>query len=107
MTAISRFLGGFDDPRSRVVRGGRIAAVAFVAGGLIAIPANILIAPENDLVYLMPLLALLPGLTCLFVPWDRTPLWVLDVTAALAVALIAFSMAVASPAYATYFVFVV
>ena len=107
MSAISRFLGGFDDPRSRVVRGGRIAAVAFIAGGLIAIPANILIAPEDDLVYLMPLLALVPGLVCLFIPWDRAPLWTLDVTAVAAIGLIAFSMAVASPAYATYYVFVV
>jgi diguanylate cyclase (GGDEF)-like protein len=107
MTPLSRFLGGFDDARSRVVRGGRIAAVAFITGGLIAIPANFLIAPEDDLVYLMPLLSLVPGLACLFVPWDRAPLWVLDVTAVLAVGLIAFSMAVASPAYATYYVFVV
>src|SRR4051794_25725683 len=106
-STLSRFLGGFDDPRSRVVRGGRIAAVAFIAGGLIAIPANLLIAPEDDIVYLMPLLALVPGMICLFIPWDEAPPWTLDVTAALAVALIAFSMAVASPAYATYFVFVV
>ncbi|MFL5871500.1 MAG: GGDEF domain-containing protein [Solirubrobacterales bacterium] len=105
--ALSRFLGGFDDPRSRVVRGGRIAAVAFIAGGLIAIPANLLIAPEDDVVYLMPLLALVPGVICLFIPWDETPPWTLDLAAALAVALIALSMAVASPAYATYYVFVV
>jgi diguanylate cyclase (GGDEF)-like protein len=104
---MSRFLGGFDDPRSRVVRGGRIAAVAFITGGLVAIPANILISPDDGLVYLMPLLALIPGLICLFLPWDRIPLWVLDITAVAAIGLIAFSMAVASPAYATYYVFVV
>jgi diguanylate cyclase (GGDEF)-like protein len=106
MSALDRFLGQLDDPTSRVVRGGRIAALAFIAGGLIAIPANLLISPANELVYLMPLLALGPGVACLAVPWERVPPWALDLTAVLAVALVSLSMAVASPAYATYYVFV-
>ena len=48
MTALKRFLGGLEEPRSRVVRGGRIAAVAFIVGGLVAIPANVLIEPRHD-----------------------------------------------------------
>ena len=106
MGILDRFLGKFDDPTERVVRGGRIAALAFIAGGLIAIPANLLIAPQNELVYLMPLLALVPGIACLLVPWERVPLWVLELTAVLAVGLVSLAMAVASPAYATYSVFV-
>jgi diguanylate cyclase (GGDEF)-like protein len=107
MTALKRFLGGLEEPRSRVVRGGRIAAVAFIVGGLVAIPANVLIEPRHDWVYLMPLLSLGPGLVCLFLPWERMPEWVIRVLATVSTALVSFSMAVASPAYAAYYVFVV
>jgi diguanylate cyclase (GGDEF)-like protein len=106
MSVLDRLLGGFDDPTSRVARGGRIAALAFIAGGVVAIPANLLIAPANQLVYLMPLLALLPGAACLAIPWGRVPPSVLELTAVLSIGLVSLSMAVASPAYAAYYVYV-
>jgi diguanylate cyclase (GGDEF)-like protein len=106
LNAIGRFLDGLDEPRARTVRGGRIAALAFLTGGLIAIPANVLIEPDNRLVYLMPLLSIVPGLICLWLPWSRMPPSAIHVLAAIGTALVSFSMAVASPAYASYFVYV-
>jgi diguanylate cyclase (GGDEF)-like protein len=106
MRLLDRLLGGFDDPASRVARGGRIAALAFITGGLVAIPANLLIEPANQIVYLMPLLALVPGAVCLTVPWERAPAALLELIAVLAIGLVSLSMAVASPAYAAYYVYV-
>ena len=106
MSLFDRLLGGFDAPASRVARGGRIAALAFMTGGLIAIPANLLISPADHFVYLMPLLALVPGAACILVSWERVPPSVLELTSVLAVGLVSLSMAVASPAYAAYYVFV-
>jgi diguanylate cyclase (GGDEF)-like protein len=106
MNALSRFLGGLDEPRARAVRAGRIAALAFLAGGLIAIPANALIQPDHRIVYLMPVLAIVPGLICLVLPWSRMPPWAIQLLAVLGTALVALSMAIASPAYAAYFIYV-
>jgi diguanylate cyclase (GGDEF)-like protein len=106
LNALGRFLDGLDEPRARTVRGGRIAALAFLSGGLTAIPANLLIQPDNWLVYLIPLLSIVPGLVCLVLPWSRMPEYAIQVLAAMGIALVSFSMAVASPAYAVYFVYV-
>jgi diguanylate cyclase (GGDEF)-like protein len=106
MHPLDRFLGGLEDPTERVVRGGRIAAVAFITGGLIAIPANFLIDPPHDVVYLMPGIALAAGIACLFIPWRRASMSAIHAVAVLATILVSVAIAIASPAYATYFVFV-
>jgi len=99
-----RLFGEDDD---RVVRAGRVAAVAFIASGLAAIPANFLIEPSDQLVYLMPLFALVPGVVCLLVPWNRVQMSALHVISVLAIAVISLATAVASPAYAIYYVYLV
>ena len=106
LNALGRFLDGLDEPRARTVRGGRIAALAFLAGGLIAIPANALIEPDNRIVYLMPVLSIVPGLICLILPWSQMPAYAIRVLAVLGTGLVVLAMAVASPAYAAYFVYV-
>ena len=106
LNALGRFLDGLDEPRARTVRGGRIAALAFLSGGITAIAANLLIQPDDWLVYLMPLLSIVPGLVCLVLPWSRMPAYAVQVLAVMGIALVSLSMAVASPAYAVYFVYV-
>jgi diguanylate cyclase (GGDEF)-like protein len=106
MFLLDRALGDLDAPTDRVVRAGRIAVLTFITGGLVAIPANFLIEPENDWVYLLPAAALSAGVACLFVPWRRLSIGAVHALAVAATILVSLSMAVASPAYATYFVFV-
>ncbi|MFN8160162.1 MAG: GGDEF domain-containing protein [Solirubrobacterales bacterium] len=106
LRALAPIIGSLDDPRSRTVRGGRIAALAFLTAGLVAIPANLLIEPSQIFVYAMPALALTPGVACLFLPWQRMPEWTLQIAALLGVALISVAMAVVSPAYAVFYIFV-
>ena len=106
MGYLDRFLGGFDDPTDAVARGGRIAALAFITGGFVAIPANALIGLEWAWVHVMPFVSLALGLICLAFPWRRVPPIALHLLAGLATALVSFSMAVASPAYAVYYVLV-
>ena len=106
LNALGRFLDGLDEPRSRTVRAGRIAALAFLAGGLIAIPANALIQPEHRIVYLMPVLSIVPGVICLVLPWSRMPGYAIELLAVLGTGLVVLAMAFGSPAYSAYFVYV-
>ena len=106
MQPLDRFLGGLEGPQDRVARGGRIAAVAFATGGLIAIPANLLIDPEHWWVYLMPVVACAGAVVCILVPWRRASFAPIHAVTIVATVLVSASMAVASPAYAAYYVFV-
>ena len=106
MILLDRVLGGLEDPTDRVVRGGRIGALAFITGGLVAIPANFLIDPGQDWVYLLPAVALAAGVACLLVPWRRVSIGAVHGVAVAGTVLVSLGMAVASPAFATYFVLV-
>jgi diguanylate cyclase (GGDEF)-like protein len=103
---LDRYLGGLEDPTDRVARGGRIAAVALFTAGLIAVPANFLIDPEHRWVYLMPVVALIAGFICLLIPWRRLSTRAIHLVAVTGTAMVSVAMAVASPAYATLYVFV-
>ncbi len=106
MGVLDPLMWGLGEERSRVTRGGRMAAIAFIAAGLAAIPANLVLEPSNGLVYLMPLLSIVPGVACLLIPWQRMPEWALHAISVIGIALISLSMALASPAYAVFYVFI-
>jgi diguanylate cyclase (GGDEF)-like protein len=64
---------------------GRVAGLLYLAGGVLALPADLLMgAPSPTAVLLLTLMGVITGVVCLAVPWGRiSPRW-LDFAAALA-----------------------
>lgn len=106
MSVIDRWLGGFDGPKGRMRRSGRIAALCYMAGGAAAGPANVLIAPEQGIVYWMPLLGFVPAAALLVIPWTRLPEWTLHVPVVVGTVILCVSATYADLAYTAFYFFV-
>lgn len=103
---LSRFLEGVEDPRARVVRGGRLAALAFCTGALTSIPVNLLLAKSSATESLIGLLVLGLGVLCLVINWEDHGPRLLYSIGALALVIITVATVVTSLAYALNYVFV-
>lgn len=103
---LTRFLEGVDDPRARVVRGGRLAALGFCTGALTSIPVNLLLAKSSATEAMIGLLVLGLGILCLLIDWEEHSAALLYSIGALAIVIVTAATVVTSLAYALNYVFV-
>jgi diguanylate cyclase (GGDEF)-like protein len=89
-------------------RYGLMAAALLIAGGLAAIPNNLLHDPQHPpTIYLLVALALVSGGICLAIPWGRLPRWSLHVVCAVGSIEVLLSVWFGDPIFAWYYIFVV
>jgi diguanylate cyclase (GGDEF)-like protein len=86
-------------------RSGRIVGLLYFVGGATAIPAIVVIAPEDRILYALPLLGLIPSLFFLRAPWQKFPSWVLHVPIAIGVSFICLVVCVLDLAFTAYYAF--
>ncbi|MEK6276485.1 MAG: GGDEF domain-containing protein [Actinomycetota bacterium] len=86
-------------------RSGRIATLFYLMGGVAAIPAILVVAPEDPLIYAIPLLGLVPAAVFMAVPWERVPSWVLHIPLAAGTAIICLVVTVVDLAFTAYYLF--
>jgi diguanylate cyclase (GGDEF)-like protein len=106
MGILDRLLGEFDSAHALMHRSGRIVGLLYFVGGAAAIPAILVIAPEDRILYALPLLGLVPSLFFLRAPWQRFPTWVLHVPIAGGTAIICLVVCVLDLAFTAYYAFV-
>jgi diguanylate cyclase (GGDEF)-like protein len=87
-------------------RHGLMAAALLIAGGLAAIPNNLL-HHHAPTIYLLVALALVSGGICLLIPWQRLPRSSLHVVCAVGSIEVLLSVWFGDPIFAWYYVFVV
>jgi diguanylate cyclase (GGDEF)-like protein len=87
-------------------RYGLMAAGLLIAGGLAAIPNNLL-HHHPPTIYLLVALALASGSICLVIPWQRLPRQSLHVVAAVGSIEVLLSVWFGDPIFAWYYIFVV
>ena len=90
---------------------GRLAGILFIVGGLASIPANLLFRdpPVGALNHVLVALAILSGLGCLLIPWERVSPRVfhaVPVVASAEVALTVWAVGVHGPVYEWFYVLV-
>jgi hypothetical protein len=86
---------------------GRLAGVLFVVGSLSSIPSSLLLEPRPaSSIYLLTGAAVLSGLLCFAIPWERLPRWVFHLLPALGTVYVAAAAEAASPSYSFYYVFI-
>jgi len=103
---MERIFDSAEGREARLRRFGRMVALAYLIAGVAAIPANLLIEPSQPLIYAMPLIAVLPGLLWLALPWERMPGWFLHVPLLAASVGIVAATTFASIAFSAYYLFV-
>jgi diguanylate cyclase (GGDEF)-like protein len=87
-------------------RYGMMAAALLIAGGLAAIPNNLL-HHHSPSIYLLVALALVSGGICLLIPWERLPRWSLHIVGAVGSIEVLLSVWFGDPIFAWYYIFVV
>jgi diguanylate cyclase (GGDEF)-like protein len=97
---------GGESQASAMRRYGLMAAGLLIAGGLAAIPNNLL-RHHSPTIYLLVALALASGGICLLVPWERLPRRSLHVVAAVGSIEVLLSVWFGDPIFAWYYIFVV
>lgn len=103
---LSRFLEGVEDPQARVVRGGRLAALAFCTGALTSIPVNVLLAKSSTTEAMIGMLVFGLGALCLLIEWENHGPLLLYGIGLLAIVIITGATVFTSLAYSLNFVFV-
>jgi diguanylate cyclase (GGDEF)-like protein len=98
-------LGG-ESPEGAMQRYGMMAAGLLIAGGLAAIPNNLL-HHHAPTIYLLVALALVSGAICLLVPWQRLPRRSLHVVGVVGSIEVLLSVWFGDPIFAWYYIFVV
>ena len=89
-------------------RYGLMAAALLLAGGLAAIPNNLLHDPPHPAtIYLLVGLALASGTACLLIPWQRLPLRSLHLVGAIGSIEVLLAVWFGDPIFSWYYVFVV
>jgi diguanylate cyclase (GGDEF)-like protein len=89
-------------------RYGLMAAALLIAGGLAAIPNNLLHEPQHPpTIYLLVALALVSGGICLVIPWQRLPRGSLHVVGVVGSVEVLLSVWFGDPIFAWYYIFVV
>jgi len=84
-------------------RSGHIAALFYLGGGAIAIPAVIVVQPEAEIVYGLPLLGLVPGVIFSLLPWGRLPQPALHLPLAAGIAIICLMATAGDLAFSAYY----
>jgi diguanylate cyclase (GGDEF)-like protein len=98
---------GIGDEGTTLRRFGRIAGLLFLAGGVVAIPSNLLHDPPHDAtVYLLTLLALASGVICLRVPWHRLSASWLHVVTIAATVEVALAVGFGDWSFSWYYTFI-
>jgi diguanylate cyclase (GGDEF)-like protein len=100
------FVEASEAPGSAMRRFGLMAAALLIAGGLAAIPNNLL-HHHSPTIYLLVALALVSGGVCLLVPWRRLPRRSLHLVAAVGSIEVLLSVWFGDPVFAWYYIFVV
>jgi diguanylate cyclase (GGDEF)-like protein len=100
---LDRVFGGVEGGRALMERSGRIAALFYLGGGAIAIPAILLVAPEQGILYALPLLGLVPGVVCLLLPWKRLPTSALHFPVAAGIVIICVLATAGDLAFSSYY----
>jgi diguanylate cyclase (GGDEF)-like protein len=103
---IDRGMLGGESPESAMRRYGLMAAGLLIAGGLAAIPNNLL-HHHPPSIYLLVALALVSGGICLLIPWQRLPRWSLHVVGVVGSVEVLLSVWFGDTIFAWYYVFVV
>jgi diguanylate cyclase (GGDEF)-like protein len=103
---MERVLGSAEGEAGRKQLFGRTAAIAYLVAGAVAVPANALIEPGSSGVYWMPLIAFVPGLIWLALPWERMPEWTLHLPIVLGTIGIGAATTAASLSFTAYYIFV-
>jgi diguanylate cyclase (GGDEF)-like protein len=97
-----------ESPESAMRRYGLMAAALLIAGGLAAIPNNLLHDPHHPpTIYLLVALALVSGGICLLVPWQRLPRRSLHVVGVVGSIEVLLAVWFGDPIFAWYYIFVV
>jgi diguanylate cyclase (GGDEF)-like protein len=104
-TEIDRWAEEESDP-SAMRRYGLMAAGLLFAGGIAAIPNNLL-NDQDPTIYLLVLLALISGGICLLVPWHRLSRHWLHLVGAVGSIEVLLSVWFGDPIFAWYYIFVV
>jgi diguanylate cyclase (GGDEF)-like protein len=100
-------LGG-ESHESAMRRYGLMAAALLIAGGLAAVPNNLLHDPPHPpTIYLLVALALGSGAICLLIPWQRLPRRSLHIVCAVGSVEVLLSVWFGDPIFAWYYIFVV
>ena len=105
MGILDRLLGGFEGVHAPIYRGGRIVGLFYLVGGATAIPAIVVIAPDDPILYALPVLGLLPAPFILRAPWQRFPSWVLHVPIVIGTAIICLVVCTLDLAFSAYYAF--
>lgn len=103
---LSRFLEGVEDPKARVVRGGRLAALAFCTGAVTSVPVNLLLAKTSATEALLGMLVFGLGTICLMIEWENHGPGLLNAIGLLAIAIVTAATVVTTLAYALNYVFI-
>jgi diguanylate cyclase (GGDEF)-like protein len=99
---------GGESPESAMQRYGLMAAALLIAGGLAAIPNNLLHDPQHSpTIYLLVALALVSGVICLLVPWQRLPRRSLHVVGVVGSVEVLLAVWFGDPIFTWYYIFVV
>jgi diguanylate cyclase (GGDEF)-like protein len=101
-----RGMPGEESPESAMQRYGLMAAALLIAGGLAAIPNNLL-HHHAPTIYLLVALALVSGAICILIPWQRLPRSSLHVVCAVGSIEVLLSVWFGDPIFAWYYIFVV
>jgi diguanylate cyclase (GGDEF)-like protein len=105
---IDRGMLGGESPGSAMQRYGLMAAALLIAGGLAAIPNNLLHDPQHPTtIYLLVALALVSGGICLLIPWQRLPRRSLHVVGVVGSIEVLLAVWFGDPIFAWYYIFVV
>jgi diguanylate cyclase (GGDEF)-like protein len=105
---IDRGVVGGESPESAMQRYGLMAAALLIAGGLAAIPNNLLHEPQHPpTIYLLVALALVSGGICVLAPWQRLPRWSLHVVGVVGSIEVLLAVWFGDPIFAWYYIFVV
>jgi diguanylate cyclase (GGDEF)-like protein len=91
---------------SAMRRYGLMAAGLLFAGGIAAVPNNLL-NDQRPAIYLLVLLALTSGAICLLIPWQRLPRRALHLVGATGSIEVLLSVWFGDPVFAWYYIFVV
>lgn len=103
---LDRFLEGVDDPKARIVRGGRLAALGFGTAALISIPVNILLGLTGFSEIILTLLVFGLSALCLQIRWEEHQPALLYGIGFLAIVIIATVSVKGSIFYSTSYIFV-
>jgi diguanylate cyclase (GGDEF)-like protein len=105
---INREALGGESHEAAMRRYGLMSAALLIAGGVAAIPNNLLHDPQHPpTIYLLVALALASGSICLLIPWQRLPRSSLHVVCVVGSVEVLLSIWFGDPVFAWYYIFVV